>query len=232
MNNHVFISYAYADNVIANKVCKVLEDAGIKCWIGPRDIASGEQWAAAIVKAIRQSIGMVLIFSEETNRSIQIRREIELVGKHYAKPIIPFRIQSVAPDDTLDYFIHGFQWIDAFPGPVEVHLAKLVFAVGELWSSHEKETTKAKTTSLSLPVASSAETKHKLLPNDQSRIIPKPPSPSVEQQPHTDRQTPEYWLHRVAVDRKLTPGDQPLSGNKFCQCGPKMGRRLAGIPRS
>ena len=25
-----------------------------------------------------------------------------------------------------------------------------------------------------------------------------------------DRKTPEYWLNRVAVDRKLTPGDQPL----------------------
>jgi hypothetical protein len=41
----VFISYASADAAVAQNVCAALEAAGILCWIAPRDVKPGAQYA-------------------------------------------------------------------------------------------------------------------------------------------------------------------------------------------
>ena len=73
----VFISYSHVDKATADATCATLEQAGIRCWIAPRDIMPGDEWGAAIVKAIDQCRAMVLIFSSSANSSKQIRREVE-----------------------------------------------------------------------------------------------------------------------------------------------------------
>ena len=48
----VFISYSHQDKAAADAACSALESAGVRCWIAPRDVAPGADWAGAIVSAI------------------------------------------------------------------------------------------------------------------------------------------------------------------------------------
>jgi TIR domain len=113
-----FISYAHADKPIADAACAALEAANIRCWIAPRDIDPGRDYGEALVEAIEGGKVFVLIFSRNANASPQIKREVErAVSK--GLPIIPVRIEDVAPNRNLEYFISSPHWLDAFPPPRE-----------------------------------------------------------------------------------------------------------------
>jgi hypothetical protein len=44
----VFVSYASQDAAVANSIVESLESQGLKCWIAPRDVKPGAQYADAI----------------------------------------------------------------------------------------------------------------------------------------------------------------------------------------
>lgn len=124
MAHDVFISHSAKDKVTADAVCALLEAEGIRCWMAPRDILPGSDWGEAIIDAIEGCRIMVLIFSSHSNRSTQIKREIER-AVHKEKIIIPFRIEDVAPAKSLEYFISTSHWLDAITAPLEAHIAYL-----------------------------------------------------------------------------------------------------------
>ncbi len=124
----VFISYSVHDKLTAQAVCATLESNGIRCWIAPRDIMPGSEYGDAIVEAINQSRALVLVFSSNANQSPQIRREVErAVSK--GLPIVPLRIENIAPTQSLEYFIGAVHWLDALTPPLENHLQRLAEAV-------------------------------------------------------------------------------------------------------
>jgi hypothetical protein len=119
-----FISYSQKDKAIADAACATLERAGIRCWIAPRDVPPGSQWAASIVDAIDHCRLLVLIFSSQANISNQIHREVErAVSKGI--PIIPLRIEDVLPTSSMEYFLGSIHWLDALTPPLEKHLERL-----------------------------------------------------------------------------------------------------------
>jgi len=70
-------SYASQDAAIANAVVENLEKHGIKCWIAPRDVTPGSQYADDIVGAINGTKVLVLVLSEHAVASPHVGREIE-----------------------------------------------------------------------------------------------------------------------------------------------------------
>jgi TIR domain/VHL beta domain len=119
-----FISYSSKDKITADACCAVLEGAGVRCWIAPRDVRPGTEYGAAIIDGIQQSRLMVLIFSSSSNSSSQIHREIErAVSK--GMPIIPVRIEEIVPTKSLEYFLGAIHWLDALTPPIENHLQQL-----------------------------------------------------------------------------------------------------------
>jgi formylglycine-generating enzyme required for sulfatase activity len=123
MPHDVFISHSSKDKVVADAVCAMLEAAGIRCWIAPRDIFPGANWGEAIIDALSTSKAMVLIFSANSNESGQVVREVErAINKNI--PVIPFRIENVPLSKAMEYFISTAHWLDAFP-LYEKHLAVL-----------------------------------------------------------------------------------------------------------
>src|SRR3974377_1992042 len=96
MDFDAFISYSSKDKTAADAACAVLKSAGVRCWIAPRDIRPGMEYAAAIVEAIDYCRAMVLIFSADANKSAQISREIEHAVKK-GVPIVPVRIENIEP---------------------------------------------------------------------------------------------------------------------------------------
>ncbi len=124
MQFDAFISYSSHDKTAADAACAVLEGAGIRCWIAPRDIVAGGEYGAAIIDAIDRCKVMVLIFSSSANESQQIRREIErAVSKGI--PIVPVRIEEVVPTKSMEYFLGAIHWLDALTPPIERHLQRL-----------------------------------------------------------------------------------------------------------
>ena len=61
----VFISYSSKDKIAADTVCAGLETASIRCWIAPRDIRAGTEYAEGIIDGIDSCRIMVLIFITE-----------------------------------------------------------------------------------------------------------------------------------------------------------------------
>jgi tetratricopeptide (TPR) repeat protein len=131
MSYDVFISSAHGDKATADATCAFLEANGIKCWIAPRDITPGQNWGEAIMAGLGQSRLLVLIFSARANESSHVQREVER-ALNRGMPIIPFRIENVAPARGLDYFLSLPNWLDAFTPPLEPHLRTLVNAVQQL----------------------------------------------------------------------------------------------------
>src|SRR4051812_16979619 len=125
MGHDVFISYSSKDKPVGDAVCATLEAAGIRCWIAPRDIRPGTEWSEAIIDAIAASRAMVLVFSANANASPQVVREVER-AVHREVVIVPFRIEDVPPSKSLEYFISTPHWMDAWSGPMDEHLGRLV----------------------------------------------------------------------------------------------------------
>jgi len=131
MPHDVIISYATIDKPIADAVCAKLEERGIRCWIAPRDILAGMDYAEAIISAIDSAKIMVLIFSSHANASKHVMREAER-AVHDGYPIIPVRIEDVQPNPSLQYYISAQHWLDALTPPLEQHILKLAETVSVL----------------------------------------------------------------------------------------------------
>jgi hypothetical protein len=128
MAHDVFISYAAEDKPTADAACATLEAKRIRCWIAPRDVLPGMDYAQALVEAIDQSRVMVLVFSARSNHSPHVRREVERAVSR-GIPILPFRIEDVSPSPSLEYFIATAHWLDALTPPLEKHLEHLAGTV-------------------------------------------------------------------------------------------------------
>jgi WD40 repeat protein len=141
MTHDVFISYSTRDKVIADALCATLESRKIRCWIAPRDVIPGTDYAASLIENLNGSRLMVLVFSQESNNSSHVMREVErAVSKGI--PIIPLRIENVTPTKAMEYYLSAPHWLDALTPPLEKHLQRLADTVQTLLqSSTEKPLT-------------------------------------------------------------------------------------------
>ena len=129
----VFVSYSSKDHNIANLAVALLEERGHRCWVAPRDIVPGTEWGQAIIDGINTADVFLLVFSNNANTSPQILREVERAVNR-GLPIIPFRIEDVMPQGSLEYFMSVPHWFDALSPPVEGHLDRLANVIDQLVS--------------------------------------------------------------------------------------------------
>ena len=131
MAHDVFITYSADDKAVADAVCATLESGNIRCWIAPRDVLPGTEWAEALIDAIDESHVVVLVLSFASNSSPQVIRE---VGRAASKgiPIIPLRIDDVTPSKAMEFFVSSHHFLDAQTPPLEKHLRQLTNTVQQL----------------------------------------------------------------------------------------------------
>jgi hypothetical protein len=124
----VFISHSSDDKQAADATCAALEAAAIRCWIAPRDVRAGREYAEEIINAIDSCRVMVLIFSSSANASNQVRREIErAVSKGVT--VVTMRIEDVLPSKSMEYYLGSIHWLDALTPPLVKHLRQLTETV-------------------------------------------------------------------------------------------------------
>jgi hypothetical protein len=124
MARDVFISYKTEDREAAERLCAALERENISCWMAPRDIPPGQEWAASIVAGLQRSRSFVLLLSSHSTTARQIAREAELADKQNL-PIITFRLEDVQPPNELLYFLGNLQWVDGFGGQFDAAATRL-----------------------------------------------------------------------------------------------------------
>lgn len=112
MEKYNFISHSSKDGAIAAELCKYLENHGKTCFIAPRNIRSGRDYAEEIIDGIDNSQTMILLLSNHSNQSAHVLREVErAVSKSI--PIITYKIEEVELSKSLEYFLMTNQWMDA-----------------------------------------------------------------------------------------------------------------------
>ncbi|HMF55018.1 MAG TPA: toll/interleukin-1 receptor domain-containing protein [Pyrinomonadaceae bacterium] len=92
----VFISYAHANEILARKVTKALEQAGLDVWDADREIMPGDNWAEKIAEGLGESEAMVVLLTPESIKSKAVRHEIEyaLGSKSFNRRLIPVLVGS------------------------------------------------------------------------------------------------------------------------------------------
>jgi TolB-like protein/uncharacterized protein HemY len=130
----VFISYSSQDLGRAEKVCEALEAADLPCWMAPRDVKAGAQYADAIVRAINEARAVVLVLSASAVSSSHVAREVERAASKH-KPIIPFRLDAAALSPELEYFLSNSQWVDVPKLGIPAALDKLKEALSHVSGS-------------------------------------------------------------------------------------------------
>lgn len=142
----VFISYASADATVAHRVCELLENRGIACWIAPRNVRPGDLYADAILQAINACRMLIVILSASAVASGHVLREVERASAKN-RPLISLRIAPVTLPPALEYFLSASHWLDAADGRVERALPQLIEAVqGHLLFAAGGDTSAAATT--------------------------------------------------------------------------------------
>jgi hypothetical protein len=120
MSYQVFISHSSKDKNIADAVCNHLENSGIACWIAPRDIKVGSEWAKAIVDGISTCKVLLLLFTENSDASPQVLREVErAISKGLI--IVPLRLENLLPTNSMEFYLSAVHWLDAYLPPHERH---------------------------------------------------------------------------------------------------------------
>lgn len=110
-----FISHSSRDARRASAICELLEDKGLRCWIAPRDVKPGRDYALEILDGLEQSKSVVIALTNASNQSDFVKREAERAA-NWKKPIICVRLSNIMPSRSLELYLSTTQWIDAF-GP-------------------------------------------------------------------------------------------------------------------
>lgn len=112
MKYDVFISYSSSNSEIANAVCHMLEEQGIRCWIAPRNILPGRDYGDVIYDAILGSKIFIFIYSFESINSVWCKGELNVAFSEN-KIIIPYRIDATPMKGAVCVMLNQFHWLDA-----------------------------------------------------------------------------------------------------------------------
>ncbi|MBN1434458.1 toll/interleukin-1 receptor domain-containing protein, partial [Candidatus Fermentibacterales bacterium] len=127
---HIFISHSTRDMDSSLRVCAHLETSGLRCWMAPRDIRPGSDWAEAIMMGIADARAMILLLTSSSNQSAQVRREVEH-AVNAGVPIIPVVLEGAEPSMALRYYISAHQWMEAPEGLTDAFLGTLAGSLRE-----------------------------------------------------------------------------------------------------
>ena len=109
---YIFISHSSKEAGIANELLNAIETAGNRCFIAPRDIRLGHEYAEEIANGIDSVDAVLLLLSEASNNSPHVLREIErAVSKGI--PVLVYKLGDVRLTKSMEYFLMTRQWMEA-----------------------------------------------------------------------------------------------------------------------
>jgi hypothetical protein len=116
MARHAFISHSHKDAEASNAIVAALESRGVKCWTAPRDVTPGGSYAESIITAIENSSCFVLVYTQNSNVSPHVLREVER-ALALGINIIPLRFDDSSISKSLDYLLATVHWLSVIAEP-------------------------------------------------------------------------------------------------------------------
>lgn len=129
----IFISHSSHDAETAVGICSVLEGEGHSCFIAPRDIRPGREYAEEIINGILDADALLLLLSERANQSPHVLREVERAGSSRI-PVIVYKLEEVGLTKSLEYFLMTNQWIDGAGDSDYRKVAEAFESQPDLWA--------------------------------------------------------------------------------------------------
>lgn len=128
MEKKVFISHSKEDKAIADIICNSLEQSGIDCWIAPRDIPYGTDWAGEIADAIEASKIFLFILSHSSNVSRQCPKEINIADNANI-PMLCVVVDDVKMNSAFKYHLSNKQAVFVNANHIKDEIDNIVFSV-------------------------------------------------------------------------------------------------------
>lgn len=136
---NIFLSHSTIDGELANYICESFESRGLSCWIAPRNIRPGEDWASSITNAISEADVFFILYSKHSIKSSQCAKEIGIADRK-KKYIIPYKIDDTEPEGAFDYYLTGCQWFIIDPSTGEYKMDELCDAIkGVILQKNDEE---------------------------------------------------------------------------------------------
>ena len=128
--HYVFISHSTKNAAVADLICHRLEEAGIRCWIAPRDIHTTD-WADSIMEGLSRCDVFVIIVSEDSIWSAEVTKEVtQATG--ICDYILPFKVDSADLNPRMKYHLGPCHWLDATTPPLEQRVQELLQRIQNL----------------------------------------------------------------------------------------------------
>jgi hypothetical protein len=123
VGSDLFLSYSRADRPLAEQFVRTAAARGVNVWYD-EDIEGGRDWRERIVAALGSAKALVILFSEHSNDSRQLIKELA-VADNMRKQVIPVLISNCEPQGPYLYELASRNWIPIHPNP-ESKLAWLI----------------------------------------------------------------------------------------------------------
>lgn len=134
----IFISHSSQNAAEAQKICSLIERNGVKCFIAPRDIHYGKEYAEELVDGIDSSTAMILLMSKDANQSPHVLREVErAVSKSI--PILVYKLEEVSMSKSMEYFLMTHQWVSASAKENDVDILQFIKGLKAQNNSTQKD---------------------------------------------------------------------------------------------
>jgi hypothetical protein len=131
VGSDLFLSYSRADRPLAEQFVRTAAARGVNVWYD-EDIEGGRDWRERIVAALGSAKALVILFSEHSNDSRQLIKELA-VADNMRKQVIPVLISNCEPKGPYLYELASRNWIPIYPNPE----SKLAWLIDKLVTEQE-----------------------------------------------------------------------------------------------
>lgn len=129
----IFLSYSRRDERVADSVVRSAECRKIDVWYD-KLIPAGQDWRDHIVDAISNCDVLLILFSEESNNSRQMLKELAIADR-LGKLVIPVLLEATEPRGPYLYELAWRNWAILYPEPlgrIDALLDRLLLQLNEL----------------------------------------------------------------------------------------------------
>ncbi|HSQ09095.1 MAG TPA: toll/interleukin-1 receptor domain-containing protein [Burkholderiaceae bacterium] len=123
MASDIFLSYSRADQQLADQFVKIACERGLSVWYDQM-IEGGDDWRSKIVDAVSSAKALVILFSDHSNGSRQLIKELAIADS-FQKLVIPVLIANCQPRGAYLYELAARNWVNLHPDP-STRLAPLI----------------------------------------------------------------------------------------------------------
>jgi len=131
MSKDVFISYSRQDAVRVRDLVSRIESAGVSVWMDTHSIDGGTNYGPEIWKGIRHCKVFLLMSSQASLRSRNVKQEIQIAWK-FSRPYLPVLLDDSMMHDfpeQVGYWLEGWQWVEVIGRPQEDWLPQILTAL-------------------------------------------------------------------------------------------------------